>query len=436
MNESEEQGRPLPVFLAKAGMVISLICFMEVLLFNPRTGLIMPLLPVSIGPGATRFASLFVLILLPVGFILSVTGLMGLAVHEKKGILAPGLTGLVLSMFVGIPMSAGYIQGRAQIRASSTPPTPEISRPSKASLAVGTFIPAIYRSDMVHDPKRNILYISAGNSVLRYQMASNSFLPPLVLGGDLRGIDISLDNDVLAVASSTDDNGVSGWYMVNLNTGTNSYVTFRGSMLEGGTHSVAFGADGCLWVTSSLHGSGYVSLRKYNPVTRAILELKSVSHETMLAASANRENIAFAQAHVSPGSYGRLSCLDSQLPKPLPSPTSLFEIGISRDGSQMAIPAFQNVIISGSAVQRLEEKDALGVVFHPKRDFVFLACGESSKIVVYETVSYKKIKELDFGDKFKKTNRAYQWGRLRISHDGAWLFCTVDGGVRYAKIDL
>ena len=57
--------------------------------------------------------------------------------------------------------------------------TPQAVAPS----AAGVFIPAPYRMDMVHDPKRDILYISAGDSVLRYQMASNSFLSPLVLGG-------------------------------------------------------------------------------------------------------------------------------------------------------------------------------------------------------------------------------------------------------------
>src|SRR4051794_12940432 len=56
--------------------------------------------------------------------------------------------------------------------------------------AVGTFIPSANRADMVHDAARSMIYITDGGSVLRYQVPSGTFLPPIVLGGQLRGIDI------------------------------------------------------------------------------------------------------------------------------------------------------------------------------------------------------------------------------------------------------
>ena len=106
---------------------------------------------------------------------------------------------------------------------------------------------------MVHDPKRNLLYISAGDSVLRYQMDSNTFLSPLVLGGDLRGIDIAPDNDGwrLRATDKSQHRDLPG----GPETGTNAQ---RHLAVEGGTYAVAFGADGGVWITSTFHGSGSV----------------------------------------------------------------------------------------------------------------------------------------------------------------------------------
>jgi hypothetical protein len=303
--------------------------------------------------------------------------------------------------------------------------------------AVGVFIPAPYRTDMVHDPKRNILYISAGDSVLRYQMASKSFLPPLVLGGDLRGIDISPDNDLLAVADSSENNGSIGMHLVDLKTGINTHVTFRAEGLEGGTYSVAFGADGAIWSTSSFQGSGRVPLRKYDPATRRTIVITQENQNTMLAASADREYIAYAEANISSGDYGRFSCRATQLQPPLRANAFLYEIGINRNGTQLAVPTGGGVILSGSAAQKIDEKETIGVAYHPQRDFVFLARAGISTIAVYETATYTKVKEFDFGDRFEWVgNHAFQRGRLRLSSDGKFIFCTVQGGIRYAETGL
>ena len=63
------------------------------------------------------------------------------------------------------------------------------------------FISAPNRVDMVHDPSRNVLYISSGSSVLRYDLASTAFLTPVQLSGSLAGMDLSPDGNTLASAS-------------------------------------------------------------------------------------------------------------------------------------------------------------------------------------------------------------------------------------------
>ncbi len=47
--------------------------------------------------------------------------------------------------------------------------------------AEGTFISAPNRVDMVHDPIRNLLYITSGSQVLRYDLNAQQFLSPFDL---------------------------------------------------------------------------------------------------------------------------------------------------------------------------------------------------------------------------------------------------------------
>jgi hypothetical protein len=322
------------------------------------------------------------------------------------------------------------------------PPSPaKVIAPAATALAskpASFFIGAPDRADMVHDPKRNLLYISAGDSVLRYQMASQSFLPPLALGGSLRGIDISPDNDLLAVADAAPLNGGVGIHLVQLEAGVDSPVAIPQERMEKGTFSVVFGADGSVWMTSSIDGSGgQLPLRKYVPASKQTTRVSRVGQDTMLAASADREFIAYADGSSSPGTYGRFSCRASTLQPPHRANSFLYEIGLSRDGQQWAVPGYAEMILSGGTVAKLDEREVLGVAFHPRRDFVFLARGGRSTIEVLDSVHYTPVKELEVGTMLEwNGNHAFKDGRLRLSSDGKFVFCTVTGGIRCAETGL
>lgn len=302
--------------------------------------------------------------------------------------------------------------------------------------AVGFFVPAPRRTDMVHDPKRNLLYIAADDVVLRYQMASRTFLPPLQLGGDLRAIDLSLDNDSLVVADASRHGGNIAIHLVALDTGVRSLVSFPAEPQETGAFSVVFGADGSVWITSSMHGSGGAApLRKYVPSSRRVTVLAHLAPDTMLAASANREYIAYACANDPAGNFGWFRCRAFRLPPPLQANARLFEVGISRDGSQLALPNDGGVTLSGASVPGLPETNVIGVAYHPQQDFLFLARSGQSTIEVLDTVNFAPARELDFGRPFAAIgNHAFVAGRLRLSPDGRFIFCTVPGGVRYVEL--
>jgi hypothetical protein len=371
-------------------------------------------------------------------------------------IVAASISGLPVLLAVGLFM-AGFVTGftenlihsrqaretgktvAAQPGAPSAaaPATPAVSAAPAASKTAGVFVPAMNRVDMVADPKRNILYITSGDSVLQYQLDSKKFLPPLVLGGDLRGIDISPDTNLLAVADAAGGNGRVCIHLVDLRTGKDSPVTFTAAFQESGTFSVAFGADGQVWISSSMDGSGFLPMRKYNPATHGVQKLQMVGQDTMLAASAHRQNIAFAEANVTPGSYGRILYRNNQLPKPMTADGFLYEIGISRDGAQLAVPGYGGVLLQGSATPRLDEERIIAAAYHPQKDYLFLAQAGTSLLSVYDTTTMSKVKELDFGDPFGWIgNHAYQTGRLKLSPDGRYIFCTVTGGIRYVETGL
>src|SRR5438270_10610759 len=95
-----------------------------------------------------------------------------------------------------------------------------ISRSAKAD---GTFVSASGRRDMVYDHSRDILYIThtilerdpntgvyrvIESAVLRYQVGTNTFLPPFNIQGDLYGIDLSPDGNLLAVADGQGSGGI------------------------------------------------------------------------------------------------------------------------------------------------------------------------------------------------------------------------------------
>jgi len=444
-------------WLARLGLFSALLGVADLLMLNPYFGLLLPILPKSLWDAATHHAMIALACLMVLAILLGAIALLGRG--GRKEVTAPAVVGIALGVMVGVPLSAGFVlsqriaQAMAAEQANAVPPASPVpsasARPTPvasvlatpvtaaAAKAVGFYIPALDRVDMVHDARSNILYISAGDSVLRYKVDSKDFLPPLVLGGDLRGIDLSPDQTLLAVADGVGDNGRVCVHLVNLETGKDAPASFTAEMMESGTFSVAFGADSQLWISSSCKGSGWVPLRKYNPATHAVLMLSTICQDTMLTASADRQSIGFAESNMSPGAYGRILYRATQLPKAMSTDGFLFEIGISRDGKQLAVPAYRSLVLTGSAVRALDEKQIIGVTYHPQKDYLFLAQAGTSLLGVYDSSTMTRVKDLDFGDPFGWVgNHAFQSGRLRVSQDGKYLFCTVSGGVRGAETGL
>lgn len=312
--------------------------------------------------------------------------------------------------------------------------------------AAGTLIPAPARVDMVYDSARDIVYITSGSSVLRYQPGTNSFLPPFELSGSLNGIDLSPDGETLAVADRQRSETMVWIYLVDLRTGLSRKASFPRAFSEGGTFTVAFGGDGAVLVTSTYEGSGWVPLRRYDPATGITTQIAaSVRQDSMLTSSADGSVTGFAESNISDGRFGRYRIADGNLLRKsgYTDGTSWFnyEMGVNRDGTQYAIPTYGGTYIYDGNLSRITilgqyaGPQPIGVVYHPAENIVYFAWTGSTEIRAFDTSSFAQLAAYNFEHNFTNTgNWAFQQGRLKISRDGSLLLATVNGGVRYLRL--
>ncbi len=311
--------------------------------------------------------------------------------------------------------------------------------------AAGTFIPAPQRVDMVHDDSRGLIYISQGGEVLRYDIASGGFLSPIVLGGQLKGLDISADNGTLAVADDL-SGSTSGWvHLVSLNDLTARTMPFaKNGNYESGTYSVRFAADGKLYATTEFWGSGWTPLRKLDPATGVWTQLASVRQATMLSTSGDGDTVAFAESNISDGRWGLVHIPTEQIVRRdgYTNGTSWFNFEISTDrlGSQFAIPTYGGTFIYNDVYQKVATlgqyagPQPIGAAYHPVERIAYFPWAGSGQVRVYDMNTFTHTASHDFQDNFTHTgNDAYVKGRTRLSKDGSLLMVSVTGGVRFLQ---
>jgi VCBS repeat-containing protein len=298
------------------------------------------------------------------------------------------------------------------------------------------FIPASNRIDMALDSQRGVLYIGNGSELLRYHLSGQSFLPPIAVGGNLRGMDISPDGTTLAVADRDYFGTENFFHLVDLSTGSIETVSFTRAFGEAGTYSVAYGIDGRLLVSTEFAGSGWVPLRRYEPATGAVTVLASVRQRSMLAASADRSVIGYEESNGSNGPFGRYRVADGTILKGPGTGQFNAEIGVNRNGSQFAFPTAAGCFIFNGTLRPVTTLGVLlgphpvGVVYHPTRDIVYFAWKTTTTVRAHDTSTFAVLDTYETGTYFGgPADWPFREGRLKITGDGSKLFCTVDLGV-------
>jgi len=303
------------------------------------------------------------------------------------------------------------------------------------------FISAPDRVDAVYDTARRMTYVSTrGGLLLRYDMKTRSFAPALNLGGNLGGMAMSPDGQTLVVADRSTQGLQNRIHVIDLTDGSASQMSFNRSGSESGTYTVAFAADNTVLTTSQYSGSGGVPMRSVNLTTGGVVTLRNIMQNTMLASSADMSAVAYAEANISSGAFGRYDTSSGAF-QGAGAGWFAFEIGVSRDASQFAVPSYSGMFVYDydsvdgfefiSKIGTYANTLPIGVAYSPTKDLMYTAWnGPDHGIHVYNTNSLNRVATLDSTVSFGWVgNHAFGQGRLRISDNDRILLATVNGGV-------
>lgn len=308
--------------------------------------------------------------------------------------------------------------------------------------AAGVLIPAANRVDATHDDARDLVYITDGNSILRYDPVAGAFLTPFVLEPGLRGLDLSPDGSILAVACSTYA-GTENWiYLVDPEDGTATKVPFTRANGEAGTFTVKWTAAEQLYISSSYAGSGRVPLRRYDPASGATTVVRSgIEQNTMLATSGDGLTLVTAGSNLSSGPFATYDLALDTWKTSGGTGWFNFEASASADGGQLAIPTYAGTFVYDRNFTKLTTLGAyagqtpIGVAYHPVENLLYLPIAQTAEVRVFDTASFTQSAAINVGSVFSWVgNHAFSSGRTRLSLDGSRLLVTVAGGVQLVPL--
>lgn len=309
-----------------------------------------------------------------------------------------------------------------------------------AAPVASVFIAAPDRADMVYDERRDLVYISSPGQILRYKVASATFLPPVTVGGIPKGIDLSPDGNTLAVTDFEYSATLVRIKLVNLDTLAVMQRDTPSQPSEPGTWAVSYAADSSFIATT--WGSGWSRMQRFE-TSGLTTVLAVVSNGSMVSASGDRQVIAFAEAGISDGRWGVYDTRTGEIVRRQLSDgtgSSNYEIATNAIGNQYAIPANDGAYIFGAdytLVARVGSDPAsrpIGVAYHPVDSLAYFPWGGTSEVRVYDMDLFVHVGAYDVEQSFPTINWAYNQARIRLSGDGSLLMVTVDGGVRIVRM--
>lgn len=305
---------------------------------------------------------------------------------------------------------------------------------SSAALAAVRFIPLTNRADVVYDDSRALLYVSAGDSVHRYDPETGAELAPVVLGGQLAGMDLSPDGNTLAVADAT----LNGVHLLDLDSGETSAVVFNG--IGGGTRELAYDADGKLLIT----GTGE-SLVRYDPETTATpfpshewLRQHYIGPKAHIGASGDRRSIGI----VSTDNWGHwqeyMAGDDTVNEHTTGWGWVAWSISGNADGSQFAICTNATVVLAQAGSNEfsvISTVTPFGLKFSPSTSSIFAPSYGSAEMLEYDADTGGVINRYDLDHTIGwNYDGAFYWPRLSVAADNSLVCVTVPGGIEIVRV--
>ena len=344
-------------------------------------------------------------------------------------------TELCPSEAIGTPCASGGVCQPRGIDYGACIP----ERPAGECELDAAFLPIPDRVDAVYDSERCRVYVtSSSGSLYRYDIWTRATDVLLDAGGNLAGIDLSPNGDRLLVADTNGGSSATNrMFLFDLEDGSSRELRFQKDFMEGGTFVPVFLDDSRALVTSTFLGSGWAPLREVDVDYGTYSTLASLRQNSMLSPSADRSVIAFAESNISNGSFGRYDPASGDFTN---GATGWFayEIAVSRDAAQYAVPSYGGLQIYtyAGAFSRIATigSASLGAAYSPVADRLY-ASWANGGIEAIDTTTLSSVVTLDSNPGLDWAgNGAFVSGRLRISGDGRLLLATVSGGVKLYPI--
>ena len=300
------------------------------------------------------------------------------------------------------------------------------------------FIPDGSRKDQVFDAGRNRLYFTTNKGTIeRYDLTTQSMLPPIVVSTDLNGMDITPDGHYLIVADNVSDPLQAVLHKVDLETGAIQDLRFDRNTTETAAFDVAIASNGMALVTTT----GNCCSPPTPPRNLRVLDLATNTFSV-----APIPGGVFA---IERGPSGNIGAVLDVLPSPYTlrtwnPATNTFSairqlnwgapIAISPDGTLIAT---QNYLMLNAAVFRASDLAQLklldridgGMVFDPTTNRFIGVDSSNDKIVAYDTTTWTKVWEYA-PPNFSAGRAGWQGdGVMSISTDGELIFLNSINGI-------
>ncbi len=306
-------------------------------------------------------------------------------------------------------------------------------------------IPISDRRDHVFDASRgNLIVSTAGGTIERYDISSKSLLNSISLGTSLNGIDITPDNQFLYVSENQSSGDSGRLYKVDLDTESQTTLSFALDAGETGVWDVNIGLNGNGLVSTVHDDTGTIRIRDLS----TDLDIVSISVDNPLVTSAihfvrsfDHINIMFAESNSTANT--KMWVYNSLLKNDEFSsfthegiPLSNVMSGLNFNTSRIGIKANSNELL---VINRFADEPPLranidgGLVFHPKRNLLYAVDSSANQIVAFTASSATELYRISINEDVTAAT-SFDRGVMSITDDGNTLFLSTPSGIRMFTI--
>ncbi|MCH8043066.1 MAG: tandem-95 repeat protein [Planctomycetes bacterium] len=312
-------------------------------------------------------------------------------------------------------------------------------------MGAGTLINVPDRRNHVYDPHTDRLYVgTSSGSLLVYNVATNTLLPPIAVGNSLNGMDITPDGSTLYVAEGRPSGSDGVIYKIDLNSLAVTPLTYPRGEKELEAWDLAIASNGKAFFTSHHQLSGIsVALREIDLATDEISVRGGTTRRTRIVGSADRSVLYFPSASNSGGpitSY--VSDTDSFTARVDLTGFNGPDVTTNGDGSLIARTIHDNrgtISVLNSSYQELVRGGGGGggLQLDPNHNILYAASFETNpgRIVALRADTLSELYSFDYGERVRAVRGfGFEGVEMSISDNSEFLFASRSDGILMLRL--